>query len=188
MLRSTELSRPEICILEHWSDPRPASLERCPLWQIVDNRHLRLVVPVPEAYVGEMQVGQQVAFTVPAYPSQTFHAPITRISHDVDLNTRTIAVELDVRSSEVVCLPQFQPVCNGRSIAPAPTMLVPVSAVTNDNNAPSSRECAMVRRNGGCGTGPECGRQYKVFRDLKVGDEVIRMPQMRFVPDRPVKN
>src|SRR6267154_5218033 len=34
-----------------------------PLVQIVDTRHLRLVVPIPEAYVVEMQMGQQVAFS-----------------------------------------------------------------------------------------------------------------------------
>src|SRR6202162_2536046 len=44
-----------------------------PLVQSVDNGHLRLVVPVPEAYVGERQTGQPVTFTVPAYPGQTFH-------------------------------------------------------------------------------------------------------------------
>src|ERR1700688_1014989 len=76
---------------------RPGSL---PLVQIVDNGHLRLVVPVPEAYVGEMQTGQPVTFTVPAYPGQTFHAPIARISHDVDPNTRTMPVELDVHTSD----------------------------------------------------------------------------------------
>ena len=71
-----------------------------PIVQIADATHLRLVVPVPEAYVGEMQVGQQVAFTVPANPGQTFHAPIARISHDVSPNTRTMPVELDVYSSD----------------------------------------------------------------------------------------
>src|SRR5260370_31297322 len=70
-----------------------------PIVQIVDTDHLRLVVPVPEAYVGEMQVGQQVAFSVPAHPGETFHAPIARISHDVELNTRTMPVELDVHST-----------------------------------------------------------------------------------------
>src|SRR5260370_16847678 len=70
-----------------------------PIVQVADIAHLRLVVPVPEAYVGEMQVGQQVAFTVPAYPGETFHAPIARISHDVNLNTRTMPVELDVHST-----------------------------------------------------------------------------------------
>jgi multidrug resistance efflux pump len=67
--------------------PASGQSETMPIVQIVDTTHLRLVVPVPEAYVGEMQVGQQVAFTVPAHPGETFQAPITRISHDVELNT-----------------------------------------------------------------------------------------------------
>src|SRR6202140_2252938 len=71
-----------------------------PIVQIVDTTRLRLVVPVPEAYVGEMQVGQQVAFTVPSNPGKTFHAPIARISHDVSPNTRTMPVDLDVHSSD----------------------------------------------------------------------------------------
>jgi membrane fusion protein (multidrug efflux system) len=52
--------------------PASGHPEAMPIVQIVDMNHLRLVVPVPEAYVGQMQPGQQVAFTVPAYPGQTF--------------------------------------------------------------------------------------------------------------------
>jgi len=42
-----------------WLGPHPASPGTMPIVQIVDTGHLRLVVPVPEAYVGEMQLGQQ---------------------------------------------------------------------------------------------------------------------------------
>src|SRR5260370_1923598 len=70
-----------------------------PIVQIVDTDHLRLVVPVPEAYVGEMQVGQPVAFTVPAYPGETFHAPIARLSRDVEPNTRTMPGQLDLHNT-----------------------------------------------------------------------------------------
>ena len=47
-----------------------------PILQIVDDKRLRLVVPVPEAQLGDMKLGQLVTFTVPAYPGQTFQAPI----------------------------------------------------------------------------------------------------------------
>ncbi len=57
-----------------------------PILQIIDDRRLRLVVPVPEAQVGEMKVGTPVSFTVPAYPGQSFKAPIERISHEVAAN------------------------------------------------------------------------------------------------------
>src|SRR5271156_12242 len=71
-----------------------------PILQIVDDTRLRLVVPIPESQVGEMKVGQEVSFTVPAYPAQTFKAPIRRISREVDQNTRTMPVELDVKNPD----------------------------------------------------------------------------------------
>src|SRR5258708_13300393 len=102
-----------------------------PIVQIVDTGHLRLVVPVPEAYVGEMQVGQQVAFTVPAHPGETFHAPIARISHDVELNTRTMPVELDVHSTDGRLSPGSFSSVQWPAPRPAPTLSLPPPPVTN---------------------------------------------------------
>lgn len=71
-----------------------------PIVQVEDLDRLRLVVPVPEAYTAGIREGQQAAFSVPAYPRRTFHAPIARIARDVTQNTRTMAVELDVRNGD----------------------------------------------------------------------------------------
>ncbi len=146
-----------------------------PIVQIVDTGHLRLVVPVPEAYVGEMQVGQMVAFTVPAFPGQTFHAPITRISHNVDLNTRTMPVELDVRSTDGRLSPGSFSSVQWPVHRAAPTMFVPVSAVTNDQQ----RTFVERVRDGKTEwvdvvTGLSVNGNIEVFGDLKPGDEVIR--------------
>jgi hypothetical protein len=59
-----------------------------PILQFVDGKRLRLAVPIPEAQVGDMKKGQLVSFIVPAYPGQTFKAPIERISHEVDEKSR----------------------------------------------------------------------------------------------------
>src|ERR1700730_387032 len=159
-----------------------------PIVQIVDATHLRLVVPVPEAYVGEMQVGQQVAFTVPANPGQTFHAPIARVSHDVELNTRTMPVELDVHSSDSSLTPgSFSsvqwPVRRG-----VPTMFVSVSAVTNDQQ----RTFVERVRNGKVEwvdvvSGLSVNGNIEVFGDLKPGDEVIRNATDAIRPGQQVK-
>jgi len=146
-----------------------------PIVQIVDTGHLRLVVPVPEAYVGEMQLGQQVAFTVPAYPGQTFQAPITRISHDVDLNTRTMPIELDVHSTDGRLSPGSFSSVQWPVHRAAPTMFVPVSAVTNDQQ----RTFVERVRDGKAEwvdvvTGLSVNGNIEVFGDLKPGDEVIR--------------
>ena len=66
-----------------------------PIVQIENLSRLRVVVPVPEAYVAGVREKQEVTFSVPAFPGRTFHAPIARISHDINQNTRTMQVELD---------------------------------------------------------------------------------------------
>lgn len=145
-----------------------------PIVQIADTDHLRLIVPVPEAYVGEMQIGQQVAFSVPAHPGETFHAPITRISHDVELNTRTMPVELDVHSTDGRLSPGSFSSVQWPVHRTGPTMFVPVSAVTNDQQ----RTFVERVRNGKTEwvdvvTGLAVNGNIEVFGDLKPGDEVI---------------
>jgi RND family efflux transporter MFP subunit len=159
-----------------------------PIVQIVDTGHLRLVVPVPEAYVGEMQVGQQVAFTVPAHPGETFHAPIARISHDVELNTRTMPVELDVHSADGRLSPGSFSSVQWPVHRAAPTMFVPVSAVTNDQQ----RAFVERVRNGKAEwvdvvTGLGVSGNIEVFGDLKPGDEVIRNATDAIRPGQQVK-
>jgi RND family efflux transporter MFP subunit len=156
--------------------------------QIVDTGHLRLVVPVPEAYVGEMQVGQQVAFTVPAYPGETFHAPIARISHDVELNTRTMPVELDIRNTDGRLSPGSFSSVEWPVHRASATMFVPVAAVTNDQQ----RTFVERVRNGKSEwvdvvTGLNVGGNIEVFGDLKPGDEVIRNATDAIRPGQQVK-
>jgi membrane fusion protein (multidrug efflux system) len=159
-----------------------------PLVQIVDGGHLRLVVPVPEAYVGEMQIGQQVAFTVPAYPGQTFHAPIARISHDVDPNTRTMPVELDVHNTDGRLSPGSFSSVQWPVHRTAPTMFVPVSAVTNDQQ----RTFVERVRNGKAEwvdvvTGLSVNGNIEVFGDLNPTDQVIRNATDAIRPGQQVK-
>jgi RND family efflux transporter MFP subunit len=159
-----------------------------PIVQIVDTSHLRLVVPVPEAYVGEMKIGQQVAFTVPARPGETFHAPIARISHDVELNTRTMPVELDVHSTDGRLSPGSFSSVQWPVHRAAPTMFVPVSAVTNDQQ----RTFVERVRNGKAEwvdvvTGLSVNGNIEVFGDLKPGDEVIRNATDAIRPGQQVK-
>ena len=76
-----------------------------PIVRIESVGRLRVVIPVPEAYVEAVKAGQQVAFSVPAYPGRTFQAPIARVSHDINQNTRTMQVELDFRNANAEITP-----------------------------------------------------------------------------------
>lgn len=74
--------------------PASGSGASVPMVRVVEDSRLRLVVPVPEAYTAELKAGTEISFSVAAYPGQTWTGTVARIAHTVDLNTRTMAVEL----------------------------------------------------------------------------------------------
>jgi membrane fusion protein (multidrug efflux system) len=146
-----------------------------PILQIVDERRLRLVVPVPEAQVGDMKEGQQVSFTVPAYPAQIFKAPIKRISHQVDDKTRTMPVELDATNADGKLLPGSFTTVLWPVDRADPTLFAPASAVTTDQQhtfvirvRDSKAEWVTVQ------TGQTVNGEIEVFGALKAGDQVIK--------------
>src|SRR5213083_2654594 len=72
-----------------------------PLLKLHQVSRLRLVVAVPEALVGAMVKGARMPFTVPAYPGETFYGVVNLMAHDIEEKTRTMAVELDVRNTDL---------------------------------------------------------------------------------------
>ena len=143
--------------------------------QIVNDTRLRLVVPIPEAEVGEMKVGQRVSFTVPAYPGQTFQAPIQRISREVDQSTRTMPVELDVLNRDARLSPGSFTTVSWPLERTYATLFVPASAVTTDQQHTfvirvrnDKAEWVTVQ------TGQTVNGQIEVFGDLAAGDQVVK--------------
>lgn len=163
-----------------------------PILRIEDMGRLRLVVPVPEQYVSGVRPGEPVAFTVPAYPGELFHAPIARIAHNIDQNTRTMAVELDVRNARITpgTFANVQwPV--RRDYA---TLFVPTAAITTNLQRTfvirvreEKTEWVDVK------TGASASGKSEVFGDLKDGDQVVlpasdELPPGTAVLSHPVKS
>jgi RND family efflux transporter MFP subunit len=67
-----------------------------PLVRLVDNRKLRLVVPVPESYIAGVSVGTSITFSVAEFPGRMLTGKVARIAEAVDPKTRTMPVEIDV--------------------------------------------------------------------------------------------
>lgn len=147
-----------------------------PIIRIVDTNRLRLVVPIPEAEVGEVKAGQPVSFTVPAYPGEVFHAPIARIAGDVDLNTRTMHVELDVQNANEKLAPGSFVTVSWPVRRAAPTLFVPSTAITGDQ-----QHTFVIRVRDGKAewvnvqTGQAIDGDMEVFGDLRPGDQVVRI-------------
>jgi len=147
-----------------------------PILQIVDDRRLRLVVPIPEAQLGSIRVGQQVSFTVPAYPGQTFKAPIGRIAESMDVKSRTMPVELDVTNRDGKLPPGSFATVKWPLDRGYATLFVPTTAVTNDQQHTfvirvrnDKAEWVMVQ------TGQTVNGELEVFGDLVAGDEVVKI-------------
>lgn len=109
--------------------PTGGPVGNAPMVRLEHNTRLRLTVPVPEPYVGEIAQGQIVTFTVPSYPGETFNGTIARIAKTVEMKTRTMPVELDVDNISGRLAPGMFPEVEWPVRRSHPTFFVPVKAV-----------------------------------------------------------
>jgi len=144
-----------------------------PIVRIVESDRLRLVVPVPEAYTAAVTNGTSLAFSVAAYPGQTFTGTVSRISQSVDVVTRTMAIELDVNNADGRLAPGTFCQVTWPVRRTAPSLLVPTSSV-----ASTTGRTFVIRVRGGrtewvdVKTGLTSGPLVEVFGDLKAGDDI----------------
>ena len=153
--------------------PAGASAGAVPMVRIETVSRLRVVVPVPETYAAGVPEGTKVDFTVPAFPGRVFHGTIARISHSVDVKTRTMPVELEAANSKG----ELSPGTFSDVLWPVrrsyPTMFVPTSSVAN-----TLERTFVVRVRDGKSewvdvkTGPTVDKLTEVFGDLHEGDVV----------------
>lgn len=146
-----------------------------PIVQIESLNRLRVVVPVPEAYVAGVREGQEVTFSVPAYPGKTFRAPIARISHDINQTTRTMQVELDYHNVDAQITPGSFANAEWPIQRNYPTLFVSATAITTD----LQRTFVIRVRQGktewvDVKNGVTVNGKTEVFGDLKAGDLVVR--------------
>jgi membrane fusion protein (multidrug efflux system) len=144
-----------------------------PMFRIIDDSRLRLVVPVPEAYTSELKSGTSIPFAVAAYPGQSFAGTVARIAQAVDVATRTMAVELDVANTRGQLAPGTFATVTWPVRRSGPSLFVPSASV-----ASTTDRTFVIRVRGGktewvdVRTGLTSGALVEVFGELKAGDEV----------------
>lgn len=135
--------------------------------------HLRLVVAVPEAYVAGVAEGARVNFTVPAFPGRTFTGTVARLAESMDVNTRTMPVEMDVWNPNWELHSGMFPEVIWPVRHPRATLFVPQSSVGRNMQG-----TFVVRVRDGKAkwvdvkTGVATGNLTEVFGDLNEGDEI----------------
>jgi RND family efflux transporter MFP subunit len=74
------------------------------LCRLSQNDLLRLVIPVPEHYAGDIKMGEQIQVKVSAL-NKTFTGQVVRYSDQIDLSTRTMHTEVQVPNPTYELIP-----------------------------------------------------------------------------------
>ncbi len=168
--------------------PSTNSATATPMLRLETVDHLRLVVPVPEAYVAKIPIGQKVDFTVPAFPGRKFNGAIARVSASVDQKTRTMPVEMDVWNKEGILTPGTYVQVQWPVIREGTTFVVPRTSIATDLD----HSFIIVVRDGrtkwiNIQTGIAKEDNVEVFGDLHPGDQVLVRGTDEIRPDTQVK-
>ena len=108
MVSYTQITAPFDGVVTHrYADPgtliqagTSSDTQALPLVRVSDNYRLRLDFPVTVDYVKDIQLGDPVAVRVDSLNGKTFTGTISRFTHDVDDNTRTMITEIEVPNPE----------------------------------------------------------------------------------------
>ncbi len=145
-----------------------------PIALVVSQGQVRVVVDVPERYVGKVFMGQEAYIKVDAYPDTLFRGKVYRVSPVVDTKTRSAAIELLADNTtgrlKSGMFSEIRLVVGAKSGAVA----VPASAVLNENGKPY----VFVPVNGTAlrreiKTGIRNDDTIQISAGLKAGDELI---------------
>jgi RND family efflux transporter MFP subunit len=144
-----------------------------PMFRLVHDRRLRLVIPLPEAYAANIVEGTVIPFDVQGHPGQVFSARVARVAHALDVKTRTMPVELDVDNRDGRLAPGAYAQVRWPLRRAGPSLLVPTAAVAGTTD----RTFVIRVRNGrtewvDVKTGIVANGLSEVFGPLAAGDEV----------------
>lgn len=146
-----------------------------PIFTLQELKHLRLVVSIPEAYRSYIKLGDEVKFTVKAFPNKVFSARISRRADAMDTQLRSERIELDVFNTDNQLSPGMVAEATIGLTGSDSSFVVPKSAVVN-----STEGVYMIRSDNGKAAriavkkGRETDSLIEVFGDLQAGDKFVR--------------
>jgi len=146
-----------------------------PLFTLQEQKHLRLVISVPEAYTGYLTDRDEVKFSVKARPSEFFHAKVRRLAGALDSRLRAERIEMDVFNNDKKLLPGMVAEVNVPLPARDSTFLVPATAVVNSTErvfvirvVDHKAQWVDVK------TGRSENGKTEIYGSLNEGDQIIK--------------
>lgn len=148
-----------------------------PMFTLQEQKHMRLVVSVPEDYTGYLSNNDKVQFSVRSLPERKFTAEVHRLAGALDSRLRAERTEMDVYSNDKTLLPGMVAEVDLPLPARDSTFVVPSGAVVNGTErvfviriAPGHKaEWIDVK------TGRSQGGKMEVYSGkLNVGDSLVK--------------
>jgi membrane fusion protein (multidrug efflux system) len=145
-----------------------------PLFNLQEQKRLRLVLSVPEAYTGYLTSKNEVHFTVKSQPDHEFKAIISRMAGSIDERLRSQRIEMDVINNDKKLLPGMEVEVNLPLPSVDSAFIVPRSAVVN-----STESVFVIRVVNGqtqrvdVKTGRDSNGLTEIFGNLKSGDLLL---------------
>jgi membrane fusion protein (multidrug efflux system) len=159
-----------------------------PLFKLVNDDTLKLVVQAPERYAAAVKMDQPLLFTVDAWPGETFEGRIYLINPAVSAASRSFNLAARVANPDRKL--KANTFARGELILEraVPTAVVPLEAVVNfagitktfvlSNNAVQPRAITIGRVHGG---------RQEVISGLSAGEQVVVSGQSKLFAGAPVR-
>ena len=146
-----------------------------PMLILQEQKHLRLVISVPEAYTGYLNNKSTVHFTVKALPDQVFTAAVKRMAGALDNRLRAERIEMDVPNDNKKLLPGMVAEVTIPVGGQDSSLIIPRTALVN-----STERVFVVRVTNekaewvDVKPGRESGDKIEIFGTLLPGDTILR--------------
>ncbi|GAB3961934.1 efflux RND transporter periplasmic adaptor subunit [Spirosoma harenae] len=145
-----------------------------PLFVLTEQKRLRLVIAVPEAYTGYVHQNSEVSFTVKTFPNRKFTGQVKRLSGALDKRLRSERVEVDVINTDKKLLPGMVAEVNLPLPTQSNTFIVPKSALVNSTTGiflirikDQKAEWVPVKK------GLDADNKIEIFGDIAEGDQIV---------------
>lgn len=182
MVSYTQITAPFDGVVTHrYADPgtliqagTASDSQALPLVRVSDNYRLRLDFPVTVDYAKDVKLGEPVAVRVDSLNGQTFTGGISRFTHEVDDNTRTMITEIEVTNPDLKLIPGMYATVVLKVEKHPQALAVPTEAVAGEKNPTVlvlNRDHQLEER--AVKLGLETPEKYEVLSGLEEGDLVI---------------
>src|ERR1039458_3621727 len=182
MVSYTQITAPFDGVVTHrYADPgtliqagTSSDTQALPLVRVSDNYRLRLDFPVTVDYVKDVKLGDPVEVRVDSLNGKTFTGIISRFTHEVDENTRTMITEIEVPNPNLELMPGMYATVVLKVEKRLQALAVPTEAVSGEKsptvylvNSDNQIEERAVK------LGLETADKYEVLSGLDEGDLVV---------------